>query len=52
MKRLLVLLEELIFKLLYGYDAYCDYYPLKYELGCGGLYNKEYDKWYSEKFGV
>lgn len=52
MKRLLVLLEELIFELLYGYDAYCDYYHLKYELGCGGLYNKEYDKWYSEQIGV
>lgn len=52
MKRLLVLLEELIFELLYGHDAYCDYYHLKYELGCGGLYNFEYDKWYSKQFGV
>lgn len=52
MKKLLVELEEFIFQLRFGNSAYCEYYHLKYELGCDGLYNKEYDKWYSEQFGV
>lgn len=52
MKKLLVELEEYIFKLRFGHDAYCEYYHLKYELGCGNLFNWEYDKWYSKEFGV
>lgn len=52
MKRFFVKLEELIFKLRFGYDVYCEHYHLKYELGCGNLFNWEYDKWYSEQCGA
>lgn len=52
MRRFFVELEEFIFQLRFGNSAYCEYYSLKYELGCGNLFNFEYDKWYSEQCGV
>lgn len=46
-KRILVRIEEFIFRLRYGDKEYCDYYSLKSELGAySTLFNKEYEEWY------
>lgn len=46
-KKVLIRIEEFIFRLRYGDDEYCDYYSLKSELGAYNiLFNKEYEEWY------
>lgn len=46
-KKVLIRIEEFIFRLRYGDDEYYDYYSLKNELGAYNiLFNKEYEEWY------
>lgn len=46
-KKILIRIEEFIFRLRYGDDEYYDYYSLKAELGAYNiLFNKEYEEWY------